>query len=55
MGTVVVQKQKVLSGIKEDAAASASVPALRLQVENLADEVQKIKDALLGKIVLSDD
>lgn len=54
-GTVIAQAQRVLAQIKAAAAASASVPALRQEVENLADEVQKLKDVQLGKTEATDD
>lgn len=55
MGTLVPQQQKVLGAIKEAAALANSVPALRATVQSLADEVQKLKDAALGKIEVQDD
>ena len=55
MATNVGQKQRALAVIKSDAAAANSVPALRDQVAILTDEVQKLKDVLLGKEKVQDD
>jgi len=55
MGTLIAQSQKALATIKADAAAANSVPLLRAAVEALADQVQKLKDAVLGKTTVVDD
>jgi len=55
MGNIVAQKERNLSVIKANTNASASIPALRAQVALLIDEVQKLKDILLGKGEVKDD
>jgi hypothetical protein len=54
-GTIVPQKERALKTIEKGAEQSNSVPELKAQVEALALEVQKIKDALIEDEKLEDD
>ena len=53
-GTTVPQRERVLKTIK-DTALAGGLPELKIEVGNLADEVQKLKDLARQRGEIEDD